>query len=112
MGSIKILMHLTRELTSREFEEVLVGAQILKAVIDLDLLLHQGYGLRKAIVNLQSQQGTYNPEVLTVLGDVPYQNNLRHVSLAIEDITVGMIAGEDITEKNGALILPKGQKIT
>ncbi len=100
------------ELKTREFEEVLVGAQILKAVIDLDLLLHQGYGLRKAIVRLQAGQGTYNPEVLAVLGDIPFQDNIRHVSLAIDDITVGMIAGEDITAKNGALILPKGQKIT
>jgi len=100
------------ELKTREFEEVLVGAQILKAVIDLDLLLHQGYGLHKAIVRLQAGQETYNPEVLAVLGDIPFQDNIRHVSLAIDDITVGMIAGEDITAKNGALILPKGQKIT
>ena len=100
------------ELKTREFEEVLVGAQILKAVIDLDLLLHQGYGLRKAIVRLQAGQGAYNPEVLAVIGDIPFRNNIRHVSLAIEDLTVGMIAGEDITAKNGALILPKGQKIT
>ena len=100
------------ELKTREFEEVLVGAQILKAVIDLDLLLHQGYDLRKAIVRLQARKGTYNPDVLAVLGDIPFQDNIRHVSLAIEDITVGMIAGEDITAKNGALILPKGQKIT
>ncbi|HHD56340.1 MAG TPA: two-component system response regulator, partial [Desulfobulbaceae bacterium] len=100
------------ELTSREFEEVLVGAQILKAVIDLDLLLHQGYDLRKAIALLQAGQGAYNPEVLSVLGDIPFQKNIRHVSLAIDDLAVGMIAGEDITAKNGALILPKGQKIT
>ncbi len=100
------------ELKTREFEEVLVGAQILKAVIDLDLLLHQGYGLRKAIIRLQARQGAYNPEVLAVIGDIPFRNNIRHVSLAIEDLTVGMIAGEDITAKNGALILPKGQKIT
>lgn len=100
------------ELSGKEFEEILVGAQILKAVIELDLLLHQGYGLSKAISMLRNQSGRYNPEVLKALTDAPFQDHVRILSLAIEDITVGMIAGEDIFAKNGALILPRGQKIT
>jgi response regulator RpfG family c-di-GMP phosphodiesterase len=100
------------ELNSEEFEEVLIGAQILKAVIDLDLLLHQGYILRKAIVELQAQQGTYNPNVLQALTGVPFRDHTHTLSLAVADITVGMIAEEDIAAKNGALILPKGRKIT
>ena len=100
------------ELTGREFEEVLAGAQILKAVIDLDLLLHRGYRLRKAIIELEEQPGKYNPEILNSLADVPIRRHLQPISLAIEDITVGMVAGEDITAKNGTLIIPEGQKIT
>ena len=102
----------TRELISSEFEEVLTGAQILKAVIDLDLLLHQGYSLHKAVGTLAGDSGVYNPKVLKALAHIPVREDVRQVTLTVEDITVGMVAGEDIVAKNGALILPEGQTIT
>ena len=36
----------------------------------------------------------------------------RIVALKVADITIGMIAVEDVMAKNGALIIPKGQSIS
>lgn len=99
------------ELTENEFEEVLIGAQILKGAIDFDMLLHQGNSPSMA-VELLDGKGDYNPKVLKALGKIRFQEHVRTLSLGVDYITVGMIAEEDITAKNGAMILPKGQEIT
>ncbi len=102
----------TDDFTQAEFEEVLTGAQILKGTIDFDLLLHQGYSPGKAVEELRRQESNYNGNVLGALSRIRFQVHSRTLSLGVDDITVGMIAEEDITAKNGAMILPKGQKIT
>lgn len=108
----KPLGEYTDTFTENEFEEVLIGAQILKGVVDFDLLLHQGNSPEKAIEQLLEQKEEYNREVLTALGRIRFQEHARTLSLGVDYITVGMIAEEDITAKNGALILPKGQEIS
>ncbi|HEB69998.1 MAG TPA: response regulator [Desulfobulbus sp.] len=100
------------EFTAAEFEEVLTGAQILKGAIDFDLLLHQGHSPHKAVEELQQRGNNYNSDVLAALGRIRFQEHARILSLGVDYITVGMIAEEDITAKNGAMILPRGQKIT
>ncbi len=100
------------EFTAAEFEEVLTGAQILKGAIDFDLLLHQGHSPHKAVEELQQRGNNYNSDVLAALGRIRFQEHARILSLGVDSITVGMIAEEDITAKNGAMILPRGQKIT
>ncbi len=102
----------TDDFTETEFEEVLTGAQILKGTIDFDLLLHQGHSPGKAVEELRRQESNYNGEVLDALNRIRFQDHSRTLSLGVDHITVGMIAEEDITAKNGAMILPGGQKIT
>ena len=102
----------TDDFTEPEFEEVLTGAQILKGAIDFDLLLHQGHSPPKAVEELHQQERKYNREVLKALGRIRFQEHVRTLSLGVDYITVGMSAEEDITAKNGAMILPKGQKIS
>ena len=50
-----------KEFTETEFEEVFTGAQILKAAIDFDLLLHQGNEPAEAIKTLRHQREVFNP---------------------------------------------------
>ena len=94
-------------------EEEQLGAQILKAAIDHDLLLLQGSGHGEAMRSLNARTGVYNPRVLNILAenDVATER-VRIVTLNFEDIIPGMVADEDILAKNGALIIPRGQEIT
>ncbi len=102
----------TDDFMESEFEEVITGAQILKGSIDFDLILHQGHSPFKVVEELHQQESKYNGEVLKALSKIHFQEHARILSLGVDDITVGMIAEEDITAKNGAMILPRGQEIS
>ncbi|HEB51010.1 MAG TPA: response regulator [Desulfobulbus sp.] len=100
------------ELAGSEFEEVLTGAQILKVAIDFDLETYKGNSPGTSIDRLRRRTGMYNPAVLDALASIRFEEQSRTVCLTVDDIAVGMIAEEDITARNGALILPRGQEIT
>lgn len=94
-------------------EEVCLGAEILKACIEYDLLRQQGVGHLKAIRNMRKKSGEYNPTVLDLIEKYKPKNvhaTIRNVSF--RDIIPGMVAVEDVFAKNGAMLIPKGQEIT
>jgi len=100
------------ELTASEFEEVLIGAQILKVVVDFDQCIFRGMKAEEARSWMRKQQHVYNPEVLKALKTLAVEDQEQIMSLSIKQITEGMVAAEDIVAKNGVLIIPKGQAIT
>ena len=94
-------------------EEVGLGAQILRISIDFDSLLHRGYKRSDALNQLQNRPTEYNPALLKLLPGIKLNpENEKIVALEIRDLSVGMIAEQDIMALNGVLIAPKGQEIT
>lgn len=102
----------SEEIAADNFEEVLVGAQILKAALAFDLLLFYGEPRNEAIAILQRQKGMYNPLVLEKLAHISVDNRSSIVSLGVPQIAPGMIAIDDVKARNGVLVIPKGQIIT
>ena len=100
------------ELIGTEFAEVLLGGQILKAVIDFDRLLFRGSTRGEALQWMRKQKNWYNPEILKALTIIKDLEQGRVISLPVGQIGEGMVAMEDIQAKNGVLIIPKGQTIT
>ena len=99
-------------LTGEYPEEVLIGAQILKATIDFDRHLFRGMDVGEAIAWMRRQKQAYNPQVLKVLASLPAENREETLSLRVDQVTTGMITVENVTTKGGVLIIPKGQEIT
>lgn len=99
-------------LKDSEFDEVLLGAQILKVVIDFDFLMFRGKSAGEAHQLMRQQRGVYNPDIIRTLNKIKVEKPESIVALNVADITIGMIAAEDIFAKNGGLIIPKGQTIT
>ncbi len=93
-------------------EEVITGAQILKAVIDFDLQLFQGATQGEALTWLRKQKGRHNREIIDALAGIKVEEQFQIVVLHVQEIVTGMIPVEDILAKNGSLIIPKGQTIT
>ncbi len=94
-------------------EEEEIGAQILKAVIDYDSLLHQGVNHHEALEKMAKYEGVYNTDLLTHLATIEIQaEKIKILNLKFQDVVPGMIAEENVIAKNGALIIPKGQEIT
>lgn len=102
----------SEDITSSEFDEILLGGQILKTVTDFDLHLFRGKSRGEAIQLMRQQKGAYNPEIIQVLNGIKIEKQDRLVVLNVADITINMIAAEDVIAKNGGLIIPKGQAIT
>lgn len=95
-----------------EIEETDLGAQIIRVIFDYDLLLYQGMTHPDAVRHLL-RKGSYNPEIVKHLGKIKKTDEpAQVVSLKIKDLSVGMVAEDDIIAKNNTLLAPKGQEIT
>ncbi len=98
---------------TRDEKIVRLGAQILKAVIDLDHLLFQGVPLPKALEKMQVRQGEYNPNILNLLDKIKTSRKSYQIKpLSLSEITVGMVLNQDVMAKNGLLLASKGQDVT
>ncbi len=94
-------------------EEIGLGAQILRIASDYDLLLIQGQSHAEAIQQLKKDKDSYNPDLLARMRKIKPGEKENIISrIAVKDISIGMIAEEDIIAKNGAMLTPKGQEIT
>ena len=94
-------------------EEGIIGAQILKVALDYDLLIFQGKKHKVAIHELSQDKGAYNPDILKLFHQIKLEEDLsRIVSIKARDLSVGMIAAEDVFTQNGIFLAPKGQEIT
>jgi response regulator RpfG family c-di-GMP phosphodiesterase len=99
-------------LAQTQTEEVLIGAQILKAAIDFDRRLFMGMDHEQAINWMRKQKNCFNPKVLEALSTLRMEGRGQILSLKVEQITDGMVTTENVTTKSGVLIIPKGQMIT
>lgn len=93
-------------------KEIVLGAQILKAVIDYDRLLFQGKDCKTSLALMHKQKKVYNPAVLAALAGVRTTPHEQVLSLKVDQINVGMVAEDDVLATNGSLIVAKGQIIT
>jgi response regulator RpfG family c-di-GMP phosphodiesterase len=94
-------------------EDVCLGAEILKATIEYDLLRQQDLAHLQAVKHMRKQSEKYNPNILDLLEKhKPKDVHTTIKSLSFKDVIPGMIAFEDVFAKNGAMLIPKGQEIT
>lgn len=93
-------------------KEVLLGVQILKAATEYDRLLFQGMSRGEALAHMRKQKKIYNTKILDILATIRLTSQEHVLSLKIGQLTVGMIAEEDVLTKNGTLVVAKGQIIT
>lgn len=94
-------------------DDVALGAQILKVAIEYDILRQQNIGHLEALRSMKQKTTWYNPEILKLLKEMkPAEGQIEVRNVSFRDIIPGMVADEDVTAKNGALLVPKDQKIT
>ena len=89
-----------------------LGAQIVKAAFDHDLLLGRGLSHEEAVKHMTQQAEEYNPLVLAELARCRIGTHTRKASLRIRDLAVGMVVENDVEALNGTLLIPKGQELT
>ncbi|HFB52386.1 MAG TPA: response regulator [Anaerolineae bacterium] len=96
-----------------EARTIALGAQILKIVLDFDQLVASGVPHREALAVLRARRDDYNNKIVTALETMRFEKIGQIVKVVrVRDLSIGMIAHEDIEAVNGLLLVPKGQEIT
>ena len=95
-------------------EDIPLGARILKAVLDLDHLEHQGVTARDAIEAMKQNTQFYDPTVLNALENavILMQSGPRYQlkELAVRDLSPNVIFATDVLSTEGLLLVGKGQE--
>jgi response regulator RpfG family c-di-GMP phosphodiesterase len=90
------------------------GARALKVALDFDLLEGGDSRSDHPMAIMRGRQGWYDPEILQVFAALrgnPQDTN-QMLELAVRDVTVGMIFGEDVKSSKGLLLIAHGQEVT
>lgn len=96
-------------------EQIPLGARILKAVVDFDILLANGMPKADAITKLDRRKGVYDPAVVAALAEVIREQGryaLQKVHLI--GLAPGMILAEDLFGQRGEetiLLMAKGREL-
>lgn len=94
-------------------EEIPLGARILKAVLDLDMLNAAGASKKEGLARLGKREGLYDPKVLHAIEmALGVKQRYEVVSLGVAKLKGGMILGEDVTTEQGKLLISKGQEVS
>jgi response regulator RpfG family c-di-GMP phosphodiesterase len=102
---------------SNKHEDVDFGAQILKVAIDFDRLTENGVSGKDIISKMRSLPKIYNTEIVETLVNLVKSEETKQRedtirSISVNELEVGMVAGEDVFTSNGAKVLSKGSEIT
>ena len=101
-------------LDAREGEAIPLGARILKAVLDFDILITRGETRGKALLQLRGESESYDPQVLKAFEKVlGMEAKFDIQALAVSSLKKRMILAEDLYSLNsGKKILAKGHELT
>lgn len=90
-----------------------VGARVLKVALDFDTLVSGGVRPDEAVMRLQERAGWYDPAVVDALGSGIHGLVGQEVhSVAVDELSNGMIFAEEVRSTSGLLLLAKGQHVT
>ena len=94
-------------------DEIPLGARILKAVLDFDLLESKGMPKGMAFKKIKESQGVYDPEVIEIFEHIlGTELNYQMKEVLLKDLKAAMILGDDIQTTDGRMLISKGQVVT
>lgn len=98
----------------RQGEAIPLGARILKAVLDFDILVTRGESRGKVLLRLRNERGLYDPLILDAFEKVlGAEAKFELKSLPVALLKEKMILAEDIWSRDGTKkILSKGHELT
>lgn len=114
----KIIQHQTNNLSDltketdkpiKEYESYIIGAQLLKSVIDFEKKLTAGLTIDRAIKKMSEFPDFYHHDIVAALHVIKQNESNLKASVKVADLTTKMTIATDIYNNQGNLIVPKGQ---
>jgi len=95
-----------------EINDLTLGAQILKAVSDFDMMRIFGDDSKHAVYKLKKPE-LYNPAIIEIMEEIgKVKQELIYKSVKLDELNVAMILDQDVMAKNGMLLAKKDQQIS
>jgi response regulator RpfG family c-di-GMP phosphodiesterase len=96
----------------RQGKSIPLGARILKAALDFDVLEVNGTPSQQALKSLKDRQGWYDPAVLQAMEAFLGGESRRILKeLSLRELTSNMVLAEDLYTIRGQLLISKGQEV-
>jgi len=93
-------------------DPAILGGLMLKAALDFDALISQNMSLPEAVKTMTQRQGAYHPKLLECLISLTKVDRSMEIrAVYINDLTVRMVADENIVSSSGLLLIAKGQEL-
>jgi response regulator RpfG family c-di-GMP phosphodiesterase len=100
---------------TRTGDDIPLGARILKVALDYDLLVLRNMAPAKAFPVLSHRDGHYDPLVMAALKELLFAAPApaaREMNVGVRELIESMIFVQDVTTKEGAVVVPKGYRVT
>lgn len=93
-------------------ERIPLGARLLKAATDFDMLESRGLSAAEALVAMQARAATYDPNVLKALQEMQQGLTITGVvrQMAVAEVLPGMVFAQDVVDTHGTLLVARGQE--
>jgi response regulator RpfG family c-di-GMP phosphodiesterase len=90
------------------------GARALKIALDFDLLDGGERHSTHPFEIMRGRDGWYDPEIFEAFAVTrgSSQGKARMIELAVREVVVGMVFGEDLKSSKGLLLIARGQEVT
>lgn len=97
----------------KQWDEILMGSQILKVITDFDTLVLEGQPPLKAMDRMRQKTGEYIPQLLAaMLSVVEMDGAIAERTLHLEDLRPGMVLLEDIISQSGVKLIKRGSELS
>ena len=92
-----------------------LGAQILKAAIDYEQKIYNGFSKNHMIRIMRNKPDVYNPDIVDILRRNQFKSieaKERRIEVKLNNLRCGMRLEQDIESKNDLMLASKGEEIT
>jgi response regulator RpfG family c-di-GMP phosphodiesterase len=94
-------------------ERIPLGARILAVAFAYEEVLRRVGEPVAALERLKERSGAFDPHVVDALAGLPtLRTDRRRMTLAARQLAVDMILDQDALNQSGAVVVPRGQRIT
>jgi len=94
-------------------DDIPFGARMLKLALDFEALVTSGLNPIKAMKELQSRAGWYDPQMLQALDSALQRGReQRREELMIPELEIGMVIDQDVFATDETLLVSQGTEIT
>jgi response regulator RpfG family c-di-GMP phosphodiesterase len=98
-------------------EAIPFGSRLLRILLDMIQLQHNGLSRAKALSEMTGRQGWYDPQLMAAMratyGGTPLTGSAPRssISVSVKDLAPGMVLHSNVLTKDGILILSAGHAI-